>query len=144
MRLLKVKAGVRYYEDGKVNGEDDITYEEQKAGKKPKVPCVQEINGEFVWCLDIDADSGVILNWPKGNTADVHYKVCDCCEIDVIIDDKKIFDNETEPYCGYVPDCLCPCGGGFGDYMIMHIDENGKIADWSVNEVNRYIERSKA
>lgn len=143
MRLLKVKAGVRYYEDGKVNGEDDITYEEQKAGNKPKVPCVQKIDNEWVWCLDIDADTGIILNWVKGNTADVHYKVCDCCEIDVIIDDEKIFDNETKPYCGYVPDCLCPCGDGFGDYMIMHIDENGQIADWSVNEVNRYINREE-
>lgn len=143
MRLLKVQAGVRYYEDGKVNGEDDITYDEQKTGKLPKVPCVQRINEEWVWCLDIDADTGIILNWVKGNTADVHYKVCDCCEIDVIIDDEKIFDNETEPYCGYVPDCLCPCGDGFGDYMIMHIDENGQIADWSVNEVNRYINREE-
>lgn len=139
MRLFKVKAGVRYYEDGKVNGEEDISYEEMKAGKKPKVPCVQQINGEWVWCIDIDADTGIILNWPKGNTADVHYKVSDCCDVDVIIDDKKIFDNETA-CSGYVPDCLCPSEEGWGDYMIMHIDENGQIADWNIEEVNRYIE----
>jgi len=48
MRLLKVQAGVRYYEDGKVNGVDDITYEERKAGKQPKVPCVQMIDNEWV------------------------------------------------------------------------------------------------
>ena len=139
MRLLKVQAGVRYYEDGKVNGEDDITYEEQNAGKQPKIPCVQKINDEWVWCIDIDADTGIILNWPKGNTADVHYKVCDCCDVDVIVDDKKIFDNEKA--CGgYVPDCLCPSGEGWGDYMIMHIDIDGKIADWNIEKVNRYID----
>ena len=136
---MKVKAGVRYYEDGKVNGVDDITYEEQKAGKQPKVPCVQMIDNEWVWCLDIDADTGIILNWVKGNTADVHYKVCDCCEVDVIVDGNKIFDNE-KACCGYVPDCLCPSGEGYGDYMIMHIDENGQIADWDIKKVNRYID----
>ena len=142
MRLFKVKAGVRYYEDGKVNGEKDISYEEMKAGKKPKIPCVQMIGNEWVWCIDIDADTGLILNWEKGNTADVHYKVCDCCEVDVIVDDNKIFDNE-EACCGYVPECLCPSGEGWGDYMIMHIDENGQIADWDIKKVNRYINREE-
>lgn len=42
MRLFKVKAGVRYYEDGKVNGEDDITYEEQKA--RPQSWCYTEVD----------------------------------------------------------------------------------------------------
>ena len=139
MRLFKVKAGVRYFEDGNVNGEEDISYEEMKAGKKPKIPCVQMIGKEWVWCIDIDADTGLILNWKKGNTADVHYKVCDCCEVDVIVDGNKIFDNE-EACCGYVPECLCPSGEGWGDYMIMHIDENGQIADWNIKKVNRYID----
>lgn len=76
-KILKVKAGVRYFEDGNVNGEEDISYEEQEKGVKPRIPCVKGEN----WCLDIDAETGVILNWPKGTTAHVHYKVCDCCGI---------------------------------------------------------------
>ena len=40
-KLLKINAGVLYYEDGTVNGIDDISYDEQKQGVKPRIPCVQ-------------------------------------------------------------------------------------------------------
>ena len=30
----------------------------------------------------------------------------------------------------YVPSTLCPKESGYGDYIIMDIDENGMIADW--------------
>lgn len=32
---------------------------------------------------------------------------------------------------GYVPDTLCPKESGYGDYIIMDIDENGMISDWN-------------
>ena len=57
----------------------------------------------------------------------------------IIVDGNKIFDNE-EACCGYVPECLCPSGEGWGDYMIMHIDENGQIADWDIKKANSYID----
>ena len=28
---------------------------------------------------------------------------------------------------------MCPEGGGYGDYIIMKIDENGVIRNWNVN-----------
>ena len=31
---------------------------------------------------------------------------------------------------GYVPDTLCPKEKGYGDYIVMDIDENGMIEDW--------------
>jgi hypothetical protein len=96
-----------------------------------------------VWCLDIDGETGLIANWKQGVTADVHYKVADGCGIDVIVDGNKLFDNETEPYCGYVPKCLCPGGVGYGDYMIMHIDASGQIQDWNYRKVQEYIEEWK-
>ena len=57
----------------------------------------------------------------------------------IIVDGNKIFDNE-EACCGYVPECLCPSGEGWSDYMIMHIDENGQIADWDIKKANSYID----
>jgi len=142
--LLKVKAEVRYYEDGKVDGKKDILYEQQEQGVQPLVPCVQRIGNKWVWCLDIDGETGLIANWKQGVTADVHYKVADGCGIDIIVDGNKLFDNETEPYCGYVPKCLCPSGiGSGGDYMIMHIDASGQIQDWNYRKVQEYIEEWK-
>lgn len=91
MKLLKVRAGVRYFEDGEVNGGNDITYEAQEQGVKPLMPCVEGEN----WFLDIDAETGVITNWPKGTTAHVHYKVCDCCGIEYFVDGNKVCDNES-------------------------------------------------
>ena len=133
--IIKVRAEVRYFEDGEVNGANDITYEAQEQGVKPLVPCVERNEGEnlkacdmWSWCLDIDPETGVILNWPKGNTAHVHYKVCDRCHIDYIVNGKKVCDNEKN---GYVPNFLCPTDEGFGDYMIMDIDSEGKIAGWN-------------
>ena len=87
--IVKVRAEVRYYEDSIVNGEKDISWNEQEKGVKPRMPCVVKREGENIkpedswdWCLEIDAEHGVILNWPKGNTAHAHYKVCDGCHAD--------------------------------------------------------------
>lgn len=139
-KILKVKAGVRYFEDGEVNGGNDITYEAQEQGVKPLMPCVEDGN----WCLDIDAETGVILNWPKGTTAHVHYKVCDCCGIEYFVDGNKVCDNESGKCCGYVPEVLCPNGEGWGDYMIMDIDENGQIQNWKKKDLEKWVEEATA
>lgn len=99
-KLLKINAGVLYYEDGTVNGIDDISYDEQKQGVKPRIPCVQATEGidkadSWLWCIDIDAEDGIILNWEKGIEADVHYKVCDQCEIDYYVGGVKVCDNDV-------------------------------------------------
>ena len=141
--IVKVRAEVRYYEDSIVNGEDDISWEEQKEGVKPRMPCVVKREGENIkpedswdWCLEIDAEHGVILNWPKGNTAHVHYKVCDGCHADYFLNGKKICDNEKD---GYVPDFLCPADSGYGDYIIMDINEEGQIADWNKIDFDDWV-----
>jgi len=30
----------------------------------------------------------------------------------------------------YVPEIMCPKENGYGDYIIMIVDENGKIENW--------------
>ena len=145
--IVKVRAEVRYYEDSIVNGEKDISYDKQTEGVKPRMPCVVKREGENIkpedswyWCLEIDPEHGVILNWPKGNTAHVHYKVCDGCHADYFLNGKKICDNEK--YC-YVPDFLCHADSGYGDYMIMDINEEGQIADWSKTDFEDWVESMK-
>lgn len=115
LKTLIVHAEVRYWEDTEVNGVDD-----EIGGF---IPCRV---GDS-WKPIIDIDSGIILNWNRGTTAKVHYKVCDECSWELLDDKANIVLSEED---GYVPDTLCPKEPGDGDYIIMDIDENGKINDW--------------
>ena len=67
LKLLIVKAGVRYWEDSEVNGENDTENGEN-------IPCKI---GEL-WCPQIEIETGKILNWEQGKKAEIHYKVADC------------------------------------------------------------------
>ena len=115
LKTLVVKAGVRYYEDATVNGVEDT--------EGDLIPCKQ---GEL-WCPIIDIDSGVITNWKQGVKAEVHYKVCDAGSY-------YLQDSEGNTVLSieqdYVPKMMCPKESGYGDYIIMDIDENGKIANF--------------
>lgn len=113
--FLKVNAGVRYWEDAEVNGELDDE-------NNPRMPFANVLNGG-AWHPIIDLEKGVIVDWPQGITASVHYKVCDS-GIYTLLDADK---NEVASIDGYVPDMLSPADNGYGDYIIMDIDENGKI-----------------
>jgi len=114
VKYLQAKCGVRYWEDAEVNGVED----EDGA----LIPCR---NGED-WEPLIELDSGKILNWKAGVTAKIHYKVCDAGEY-ILLDEQRQKVVEIE---GYVPDIMCPGDSGFGDYVIMNVDENGVIENW--------------
>lgn len=138
-RTLKVNAGVRYWEDTKVNGVRDEEYVDENYA--PKMPCSKFIDGEWRWCPEIDASTGKILNWEQGVTADVHYIVCDDCEIDYVDEDSNLICNNDGYY--YCPCFLCPKENGYGDYIIMDIDENGQILDWDAEEVEMWIKEKE-
>jgi len=117
IKTLLVDAGVRYWEDGSINGVDDLHGD--------LIPC-KEMDR---WKLNIDIDSGIITNWKKGVTADVHYKVCD----DGIY---HLLDSEGNTVLtkdGYVPNILDLYRESYGDYIVVKIDENGKIENWNNN-----------
>lgn len=114
IKTLRVSAGVRYWEDSQVNGVEDTDGD--------LIPCRE---GDR-WCPLIDIDSGVISNWTKGVTADIHYKVCDDGKYE-ILDERGDVLAESE---GYVPGFMRPSEKGYGDYIIMQVDENGQIANW--------------
>ena len=77
---------------------------------------------------EIEIETGKILNWRQGVKAEIHYKVCDCCGWELKDENGGVvFDADD----GYVPSTLAPKEDGYGDYIIMDIDENGVIADWN-------------
>lgn len=121
LKTLIVHAGVRYWEDATVN---DVKDEEGDL-----IPC--RVGDE--WKPIIDIDSGIITNWKQGTRADIHYKVCDCCGWE-LLDEKGNSVLSAED--GYVPNTLCPADKGCGDYIIMIVDENGKIEDWEFDIEN--------
>jgi len=118
VKYLQVAAEVRYWEDAMVNGVEDTE-------DGDNIPCKV---GDL-WKPLIDIDNGVILNWTKGVTADIHYKVCDC-GIYTLLDENSEFVAEKD---GYVPDIMSPKEQGYGDYIIMDIDEDGNIAKWKAD-----------
>jgi hypothetical protein len=113
IKTVHVEAHVRYWEDATINGvvDEDGTL----------TPCRK---GEL-WCPIIDIDTGIITNWTKGVTADVHFKVCDAGSYFLKDAEGNIVLSRED---NYVPNCLIP--GSYGDYIEMQIDENGKIANW--------------
>ena len=122
IKYIFANFGIRYYEDSKINGiEDDNIY--------PRIPCFDKEDKR--WKIIIDADSGQILNWKKGNTAKIYYKVCDDGEY-------KIFDKNMtqigETIYSYVPKIFAIDKCGYGDYVIMTIDGDGFISDWDIND----------
>ncbi len=112
---INVYARVRYFEDGKVNGEVDDN-------ENPKMPCVSF----DCWEPRINIATGQILNWEKGVTAKTYYKVCDECRISIVAEENILYDEEDN-----VPDFLCPDEEGYGDYIIMSIDADGYIKNWN-------------
>lgn len=117
VKYLSVDAEVRYWEDARVNGVEDE--------EGDLIPCVYD----GTWCPLINLETGVIENWESGKAADIHYKVCDAGIYTLLDENKETVIRKD----GYVPSILSPGGSGYGDYIIMKVDENGKIENWKVN-----------
>lgn len=116
---LEVDAGVRYWEDGRINGVDD------EDGSMP-------LRQGKRWKPTINLETGDILGWPNGITADIHYKVCDDGQY-YLLDANK--NRAAKWVLYYVPDrILCLGDNGYGDYIIFKIDGNGRIPGWKKPE----------
>lgn len=127
VKILVVKAVVRYWEDSEINGENDTE-------NGDNIPC--KIGN--VWNPEIDIETGIILNWEKGKTADIHYKVCDLCGFELKDEKGNIVHSEED---GYVPETLAPKERGYGDYIIMDVDSDGKIKDWKF-DIDDFIDNN--
>lgn len=113
-KFLQVEAGVRYWEDAEVNGIEDTEGE--------LIPC--RVGDD--WQPLIELETGKILNWEIGKSAKVHYKVCD--DGQYILQDA--YREPIKTVDGYVISDLAIGESGYGDYIIMDIDENGMIENW--------------
>jgi hypothetical protein len=115
-KYLIVEAGVRYWEDATVNGVED------------KDGSLIPFRSKGTWNPTIEIETGLIRDWPQGTSASVHYKVCDSGSYLLAEEDgnrvMQIIEN-------YVPRCLCPLEEGYGDYIIMKIDGEGRIEGWN-------------
>jgi hypothetical protein len=122
VKTLLVRAYPRYWEDACINGEEDNE-------NGDNVPC----KVGSIWNPHIDIETGKILNWKIGTTADIHYKVCDRCGWELVdIDGNIVSSVDSE----YVPETLSPKERGYGDYIIMDIDEDGYIQNWKFKPEN--------
>lgn len=116
-KYLRADCGVMYWEDARVDGVNDDD------GKL--IPC----RNFDTWSPLIEIDTGTIVGWPKGTIADLHYKVCDEGKYTLLdANREKIVSKQ-----GYVPDIMSPGGQGYGDYVIMTINGDGRIADWRID-----------
>ena len=122
VQYLLAEVGVRYWEDSYVDGKID--------NDGSRMPCR---DGDL-WKPIINLETGIITNWNKGTTASVHYKSVDNNVF-------KLLDtgmNVVEEFDGSAIDMMSPKDNGYGDYVIMDIDENGLIHNWKV-DFNEFI-----
>lgn len=141
-KYLKVDVGVRYWNDARINGVEGTDCEETKGA--PTIPCAEYVGeqnrvlrgSDWRWRPVIDIDEGKIVNWKEGVTASIHYKVCD----DGIYKVTDADGNEIVSLEGYVPDIMCPADKGYGDYIIMYVDENGTIEGWDNRKILEFAD----
>lgn len=144
-KRILVSCQPRYWEDSVVNGIDDLSFIESKGKGVPSMPCAEQIKDEptnviysnhWTWRPIIDVETGQIINWNKQVDAYVHYKVCDAFEC--------IFQDSNgliiTMYNGYVPSFMYPKREGYGDYIILDVDECGYIQYWNKYKVKEFIE----
>ena len=139
IRYVQLEAGVRYWEDADINGVEDVDLCEAKEPTAPRMPFAiptgEKTNiapyGEYMWKILINVKTGNIVDWPVGTTADVHYKTCDENVVTFCDENKEPISDRYE--C-YVPHFLSPGGDGYGDYIILTVEENGHITNFRFNE----------
>lgn len=119
---IEVEAEVRYWEDASVNGvkDDDGSLIFGRVGD--------------IWKISIDLMDGIVVGWPEGTEAKIHYKVCDQGEY-WLTDDAG---NRLAKWGGaYVPnEFLCHGDNGYGDYIIMRVEIGGGIVGYVRPEID--------
>lgn len=112
---LKIDVGVIYWEDAIVNGVEDT--------EGTMIPCRKDDR----WQPVINVDTGTIINWEKGKTATINYKVCGDGSYYLYDKETKLIGKRVDDY---VIKDLGIDGNGFGDYIFIIVDEEGKIKNW--------------
>lgn len=83
-------------------------------------------HGNRYW-LDIDIDTGKVIDWPPGQTVRLHEKVVDEGTYTLLgLVEGSIIHRTQEDYVpGFMP------GDHYGDYIILDIEADGTITNWN-------------
>lgn len=109
---LLVEFRPRYFEDGKVNGKEDIDGD-----------LVPGRDGDMIiWKIELE--SGKILGWPEGTTGKFYYKVCDEGSYFLLDASGEVVISMEDHY---VPNII----GEYGDYIDVEVDSLGVIQNWN-------------
>lgn len=139
IRYLKASMGVRYWVDCEYSKDNGQTWEkdfedttEESDRVREELPCVVKkdigYGSCYYWEIIIDLNDGKILNWPKGFCLNTHFKVCDDGEYVFLDDEQNEVVNITKEYKQYyVPHFLALEDSGYGDYVYIDINGDGKI-----------------
>ena len=153
IKYLRATMGVRYWVDCEYGFDFESTLyidfpdtEEENERIKNLTPCVvrKDIGYKENDYLEliIDIDEGKVLNWPYGFCLNTRYKVCDDGEYVFLDENKNEVINITKSFDQYyVPDFLALEDNGYGDYVIINIDGNGKIEhfDKMKSRIDKYF-----
>lgn len=120
-KFLEVDAGVRYWEDGRLNGQVD------SEGRMPLR------NGDG-WQPVIELATGRVLSWPEGAEAELCYKVCDA-GFYWLLDESH--NRIAKWKRSYVPRAFLDTkdSGLVSDYIVLEIGADGVIKSWRQPEV---------
>lgn len=118
---IEVSAEVRYWEDAKINGVEDEN------------GTLTPFRSGDLWCPVIRLEDGMVMDWPAGMVADIHFKVCDAGQY-WLLDAGRQRVAKWASY--YVPDdFLCQAENGYGDYIIFQVGADGLIKQWRKPEI---------
>lgn len=117
-KFLTLDVAVRYWEDALLDGAPD---------EDGNIPFRQGSR----WKPTINLDTGEIIGWPKV-LAKIHYKVCD----DGVYTLTDSNYNKLAILDSYVPEFLAIDDTGFGDYIIMTVDQSGFILNWKRPDID--------
>lgn len=121
MTYIEVSAKVRYWDDSTVNGIED------------SVGSLIPFKIGDLWRPVIRLSDGMVMDWPVGTEADIHYKVCDAGEYWLLDGNRQRIGK----WAGfYVPDeFLCHGDTGYGDYIILKVGVDGLVENWRQPDV---------
>jgi hypothetical protein len=116
-RYIEVLAGVRYWEDARVNGETDTD--------GSRIP----LRSGDDWHPTIELATGRILDWPAGVAAQTCYKVCESGDYWLLDAERKRIAKWKDYY---VPAAMFDRShwGVASDYVVLLIGADGVIKDW--------------
>lgn len=93
------------------------------------------VKDDNIFSMKINVDTGEVVGWPKGTIMNIYWKIVDEGLYQYLDEN----DNIIFEYDGYVPNELAIEEEGYGDYVILNIDADGKIEHWNPVKIAREI-----